>query len=71
MKVVTADKIADGRIYADYIDWRAKNPSDDLMTRCSTSSSKTKTVSPASCRAMRCCGIPSSSPGQATRPRDG
>ncbi|MBW8711177.1 MAG: cytochrome P450, partial [Mycobacterium sp.] len=32
MKVVTADKIADGRIYADYIDWRAKNPSDDLMT---------------------------------------
>jgi cytochrome P450 len=32
MKVVTPDKIADGRIYADYIDWRAKNPSDDLMT---------------------------------------
>src|ERR1700748_1006508 len=32
MKVVTADKIADGRIYADYIDWRANNPSDDLMT---------------------------------------
>ena len=32
MKVVTADKIADGRIYADYIDWRAKNPSDDLIT---------------------------------------
>ncbi len=32
MKVVDADKIADGRIYADYIDWRARNPSDDLMT---------------------------------------
>jgi cytochrome P450 len=32
MKVVNADAIADGRIYADYIDWRAKNPSDDLMT---------------------------------------
>jgi cytochrome P450 len=32
MKVVDADRIADGRIYADYIDWRAKNPSDDLMT---------------------------------------
>jgi cytochrome P450 len=32
MKVLTADKIADGSIYADYIDWRAKNPSDDLMT---------------------------------------
>jgi cytochrome P450 len=32
MKVVKADRIADGRIYADYIDWRANNPSDDLMT---------------------------------------
>jgi cytochrome P450 len=32
MKVVNADRIADGRIYADYVDWRAKNPSDDLMT---------------------------------------
>jgi cytochrome P450 len=32
MKVLTADKIADGSIYADYIGWRAKNPSDDLMT---------------------------------------
>ncbi|ORB86110.1 cytochrome [Mycobacterium kansasii] len=32
MKVANPDKIADGSIYADYIDWRAKNPSDDLMT---------------------------------------
>ena len=32
MKVTDADAIADGRIYADYVDWRAKNPSDDLMT---------------------------------------
>ncbi|GFG72782.1 cytochrome P450 [Mycobacterium botniense] len=32
MKVTDPDAIADGRIYADYIDWRAKNPSDDLMT---------------------------------------
>jgi len=32
MKVLTADAIADGSIYADYVDWRAKNPSDDLMT---------------------------------------
>jgi cytochrome P450 len=32
MKVADPDAIADGRIYADYIDWRAKNPSDDLMT---------------------------------------
>jgi cytochrome P450 len=32
MKVAKADKIADGGIYADYVDWRAKNPSDDLMT---------------------------------------
>ncbi len=32
MKVARPDKIADGSIYADYIDWRAKNPSDDLMT---------------------------------------
>ncbi|MHA7652703.1 cytochrome P450 [Mycobacterium sp. ML4] len=32
MKVTDPDSIADGRIYADYVDWRAKNPSDDLMT---------------------------------------
>ena len=32
MKVVRADKIADGSIYAEYVDWRAKNPSGDLMT---------------------------------------
>ena len=32
MKVAKADKIADGSIYADYVEWRPKNPSDDLMT---------------------------------------
>lgn len=32
MKVADPDSIADGRIYADYVDWRARNPSDDLMT---------------------------------------
>ncbi|WP_166905019.1 cytochrome P450 [Mycobacterium sp. DL440] len=32
MNVVQADRIADGRIYADYVEWRANNPSDDLMT---------------------------------------
>lgn len=32
MKVADPDSIADGRIYADYVDWRAENPSDDLMT---------------------------------------
>lgn len=32
MKVANPDAIADGRIYADYVDWRAQNPSDDLMT---------------------------------------
>ncbi len=32
MKVANPDAIADGSIYADYVDWRAKNPSDDLMT---------------------------------------
>jgi hypothetical protein len=32
MKVIDPDAIADGRIYADKVDWRAKNPSDDLMT---------------------------------------
>ncbi|BDB41249.1 MULTISPECIES: cytochrome P450 [Mycobacterium] len=32
MKVADPEAIADGRIYADYVDWRAKNPSDDLMT---------------------------------------
>ena len=29
---VRKEAIADGSIYAEYIDWRAKNPSDDLMT---------------------------------------
>lgn len=32
MKVSNADAIADGRMYADYVEWRSKNPSDDLMT---------------------------------------
>jgi cytochrome P450 len=32
LKVADADSIADGRIYADYVEWRSKNPSDDLMT---------------------------------------
>ncbi|OBK26141.1 cytochrome P450 [Mycobacterium asiaticum] len=32
MKVADPEAIADGRIYAEYVDWRAKNPSDDLMT---------------------------------------
>jgi cytochrome P450 len=32
MKVMNADKIADGSIYGDYVEWRSKNPSDDLMT---------------------------------------
>ncbi|CAN5698498.1 cytochrome P450 [soil metagenome] len=32
MKVAKADKIADGRMFADYVDWRAAHPSDDLMT---------------------------------------
>ncbi|MGV0793805.1 cytochrome P450 [Mycolicibacterium sp. XJ1819] len=32
MKVAKADAIADGRMYADYVEWRANNPSDDLMT---------------------------------------
>jgi cytochrome P450 len=32
MKVANADRIADGRIYAEYVEWRANNPSDDLMT---------------------------------------
>jgi cytochrome P450 len=32
MKVASADKIADGSIYADYVEWRSHNPSDDLMT---------------------------------------
>jgi cytochrome P450 len=32
MKVATADAIADGRMFAEYVEWRSQNPSDDLMT---------------------------------------
>jgi cytochrome P450 len=32
MKVANADRIADGRMYAEYVEWRSHNPSDDLMT---------------------------------------
>ncbi|CAN5538820.1 cytochrome P450 [soil metagenome] len=32
MNVTNADRIADGRMYAEYVAWRADNPSDDLMT---------------------------------------
>jgi cytochrome P450 len=30
--VIVKDEVANGEIFADYIDWRAKHPSDDLMT---------------------------------------
>src|SRR4051812_17794865 len=30
---VRQEKVANGDMFADYIDWRAKHPSDDLMTR--------------------------------------
>ncbi len=30
--VVKEDQVASGDMFADYIEWRAKNPSDDLMT---------------------------------------
>jgi cytochrome P450 len=33
LKVADADAIASGRVYADYVEWRSKNPSDDLMTQ--------------------------------------
>ena len=29
---VRADRVADGSLFTEYIDWRADNPSDDLMT---------------------------------------
>jgi cytochrome P450 len=32
MKVANAGRIADGRMYAEYVEWRSHNPSDDLMT---------------------------------------
>ena len=32
MKVTNPDAIADGRMFADYVQWRFENPSDDLMT---------------------------------------
>jgi cytochrome P450 len=31
--VVTQDNIANGEMFGDYIEWRAKHPSDDLMTK--------------------------------------
>ena len=30
---VRQEKVANGDMFAEYIDWRAKHPSDDLMTR--------------------------------------
>ena len=32
MKVTGTEAMADGRMYADYVEWRSQNPSDDLMT---------------------------------------
>lgn len=32
MQVTNPDAIADGRMFADYVQWRSENPSDDLMT---------------------------------------
>lgn len=33
---VAQDRVANGEMFADYIDWRAENPSDDLMTHLMT-----------------------------------
>ena len=33
MEVSKADKIANGDMFEDYVEWRAKHPSDDLMTQ--------------------------------------
>jgi cytochrome P450 len=32
MQIVNPEKIADGSLFTDYIEWRSKHPSDDLMT---------------------------------------
>jgi cytochrome P450 len=32
MAVVSQDAIANGKVFGEYIDWRAQHPSDDLMT---------------------------------------
>ena len=71
MKVAKADKIADGSIYADYVEWRSNNPSDDLMTALLNMEFTTRTVSPASCTARRSCITSRSSRARATRPPAG
>jgi hypothetical protein len=43
MKVANADRIADGRMYADHVEWRSNNPSDDLMTALLDVDSRTST----------------------------
>ncbi len=72
MKVVRADKIADGSIYAEYVDWRAQNPSDDLMTALlNVEFEDEQGGSRASSPARRCCTTPRWWPAPATRPPGG
>ena len=72
MKVAKADKIADGSIYADYVEWRVEEPvrrPDDRAAQHGVR--QTRTASPASCTARRSCTTRRSSPARATRPPAG
>jgi len=56
-----------GDDFVDYVEWRAQNPSDDLMTGCSPRSSKTRPGADARSPGMRSSTTSDSSTRQATR----
>ena len=58
-------------IFADYIDWRADNPSDDLMTEMLQAEYEDETARCAGSPARRSSTTSASSPRPATRPPPG
>ena len=71
MKVASADKIADGSIYADYVEWRSHNPSDDLMTALLNMEFEDEHGVTRKLTARKCCTTRRWSPVRAMRPPDG
>ena len=70
-EVLARTSFVTGDVFADYVDWRAEHPSDDLMTELLTPSSRTRPARPGASRATRCSSTSTSSPAPATRRRPG
>ena len=65
---VEQDAIANGDMFAEYVEWRSKHPSDDLMTALLNAEFEDETGDrPHASPAPRCSPTPRCSPAPATR----